>query len=167
MIAHPDTMHTKHGGSDAYLYGSVLKYIVKDLMPSANEKENLSVFWTQLKDSMKNDCSSNRFADLTLTMFDNGNDRFPILKGRAAQIRHLGRPLLECFRRICDASRRVDRIIIKAMEASVAIDDVINETIGHYTIEEPRWTQMVEACDAYTLSVTALRGCLARGRCST
>ena len=51
----------------------------------------------------------------------------------------------------------MERIIVKAMEASVAIDDVINETIGRYTIEEPRWTQMVEACDAYTLSVTALR----------
>ena len=77
MIAHPDTMHTKHGGSDAYLYGSVLKYIVKDRTPSANEKQNLSVFWNQLKDAMKNDGSSNRFAYLTLTVFDHGDDRPP------------------------------------------------------------------------------------------
>ncbi len=49
----PDLMHTKHLGTDAYFYGSVLKLLVGDIL-KGNLSDNTDLIWRELMDEYTN-----------------------------------------------------------------------------------------------------------------
>ena len=94
--AQPDTMHTKHGGVDAYFYASVLKYIVNFIMVGTPEN-NVKAVWKLINKEFQRSNPTNQFTGLTLGMFCRGDMQFPLLKGRASQTKHLGATLFCCL----------------------------------------------------------------------
>ena len=88
-------MHTKHLGVGQYLFGSVLMLLTHNVaggrMLAGSPEENLSAVWNDIKPAQ------GTFSDLRLSMFASEGEHFPLLKGRAAEIRNFGTPLLKVW----------------------------------------------------------------------
>lgn len=67
-----------------------------------------------------------RFAHLKVSMYAPDGE-FPRLKGKAAEVRHLGRVLLEVFRAHCDTSQRAHRQCLLALQFSVRMESILDE----------------------------------------
>ena len=62
------------------------------------------------------------------------SDNFPKLKGRAAEIRHLGEPLLAVATQLLDAHDRQHTLIVLALQASVRLEHILDETDQHFCV---------------------------------
>ena len=111
----PDWMHTKHLGCDQYLMGSMLYQLThrvdgRAMMPG-RPNGNLIEIWRQISPLH---CS---FSDLRLSMFVPGTARkFPVLKGKAAEVKHFGSALLSMWEKYMDKSHaphRTARLALK------------------------------------------------------
>ena len=97
-----------------------------------------------------------RFQNITLSMFDKGGNDFPQLKGRAAEIRHLGRALFNVFVTYMSADNREHRFIKMGLEASVRMEDILDSTVGQYTLSGNEYSEFVDAAFAFLGAQTAL-----------
>ena len=121
-----DTMHSKYLGSDCYLQGAVLQYLVRHKLPGS-EQENLEQVWTSICGAYAELSSPSRYGCLTLSMFQAGKNPFPCLKGKAAEVKHLIGPLLQVCQRHLDPSIHIEKVMLAAMESSLAIDNCLEE----------------------------------------
>ena len=62
-----------------------------------------------------------RFNTLKATMFSGDDAGFPCLKGKAAEIRHLARPLSACFKTFADTSNKQQRQVALMLDLMVTI----------------------------------------------
>ena len=100
LTATVDLMHCKHLGTDQYFYASVLVVLCYYLLPGTPE-QNLEIVFRGIRDHYGNTPSTNRYTNLQLCMFCNAENHeisMPCLKGRAAEVKHIGAPLLHVFR---------------------------------------------------------------------
>jgi hypothetical protein len=130
----PDIMHIKHMGTDAWTYGSVLFLLVYIIMPGTAET-NLSEVWDMMLAFYKaHPVGSDRFNRIKLSMFtssDSSNPRnpkfkFPKLKGRAIEVKHLGHPLMHVFQQKMDSESPVHKQLLLALKASCAMEEVLD-----------------------------------------
>ena len=122
----PDHMHCKHSGTDAYLFGSIFAYMCRHYMPGT-EKDNCVVFWACIKKHIPVGSGKTQFYDIGPNMFPDTDSGFPLLKGRASQIRHLGPPLLAAFTELMDQDLQEHRWMRHAVNCSVKIEAILDD----------------------------------------
>jgi hypothetical protein len=154
--AQPDTMHTKHGGVDAYFYGSVMKYIIDHLMVG-EAAAKLKRMWALLSGEFGKRHPSNQFTGMTFGMFDRGADQFPLMKGRASQIKNLGPVLFAVWKTFADPMQQAHRFITKTFEATLKMDAIIDATADEFVMNDNDADLFLKACRDYLQGITALR----------
>jgi len=150
----PDVMHTKHMGTDAWFYGSVLWLLCFELLPNSPEA-NLQVVWSEAKRHLQQHGEANRFNNLKLSMFVNEGG-FPKLKGRAIEIRNLGPPLVEIWSNRMDGASPVHKQVRLALKASCAFDDVMDRSRHLNKLLAAEVLEIQKAVKAFLLCLTAL-----------
>jgi hypothetical protein len=154
--AQPDTMHTKHGGVDAYFYGSRLKYLVFFVMVG-EPADNLARLWIALSREFKRRAPTNQLTGITMGMFDRGNNQFPLLKARAAQIKNLGPVLFVVWKTFEDRTEQGHRLITRAFEGTLGMDRMIDATADEYVMKPSSAVPFLASCREYLQSITGLR----------
>ena len=82
---------------------------------------------------------------------------FPRLKGRAAEIRHVGKPLLEAAKEFLDEGNEQRVQIVMALQFSVRMEDILDETAGMYKLP-PALADEFEDCAYYFLALNTALG---------
>ena len=129
-----DLMHAKHMGTDKYYYGSVLFLLVYVMLPGTPEL-NLQTVWNECKLWYKNHPHHARsaFGRIVLSMITNTaapHETFPALKGRAAEVRHLGPALLHVWnlhRHRDGRDRSIHTTIYMGLQMSVKMETILDE----------------------------------------
>ena len=78
---------------------------------------------------------SSKFQNLTLKMFE--NEPFPCLKGKAAEIRHFGAPLLCAFKEYMDRGDQTQRQVCLALELVCRMEQIVDDHRETYKWPEP------------------------------
>jgi len=154
-MAVPDCMHTKHAGTDAYFLGSVLTLITHHIMPKS-PVENLQDMWQTIKDNFPASDPSNQFTDMKVSMYYKDN-KFPCLKGRAAQIRHLAPGLLWFFKLIMNPMEDAHRFVKLCLEIIVRSDEILKITEFQYKVPRPLADELLEKTHVFLGALTYLR----------
>ena len=150
----PDLLHTKHLGTDQWFYGSVLQFMVRHMMTESPE-ENLDSIWKDVKQVYKDMKIFDQFQSLKLSMFEN-HRAFPKLKGKGAELRHFGQPLLHAFTKRMTSGNKQHRQIKLALEMSVKIEHIMDAYSSSYALPEPAAVEFREACYGFCGLVTLL-----------
>ena len=75
-----------------------------------------------------------RFTVLKLSMFFAAEQKFPVLKGKANEIRHFGTVLLKAFKMHMDRGDDVHKKIYLGLQLSVRIERIVDEHIHEYAL---------------------------------
>ena len=87
-----DLMHCKYLGHDMYFFGSVLTLLCQYLLPGS-EEQNLKRCWDFLKRFYKEHSIPSPYRYLTKISMFIRKKKFPKLRGKASEVRHLAKPL--------------------------------------------------------------------------
>ena len=151
----PDWMHTKHLGCDQYCYGSVLMYLCHHVLPKA-PKENLMDVWVQLEAESKRLNIKGGYNEIRQRMFEPKSGKFPLLKGKAYEVKVLAKPLLKVWRDAMDNENRAHRNIEILLEASVQLEDLLEKHKDNFRILGDDADRFKDACFNYVASTSAL-----------
>ena len=128
----PDWMHTKHLGVDQYFYGSVLMLLTHEVdggrLMAGRPDQNLATLWEDMKKA------PGTFGDLRLSMFVPSAEHFPVLKGRAAEIRNFGTPLLAAWEKYMSPRNQLHRQIRLALTASVELERILDRNTDRFVL---------------------------------
>ena len=140
-----DVMHAKHMGTDMYYRGSMLFIICFFVLPHTPSR-NCSMLWVMLKAAYAELGTPSRFGPLKLSMFcstDEPHDHQPCLKGIAADVKHIGLPLLliwdQCRGRFVDSAvlegeDRANAVLLwqqirLGLRLSIDIDSILDDYV--------------------------------------
>ena len=116
----PDWMHTKSLGTDAYLLGSCLLFLVSKVLPGT-ELQNIGLLWESIQTLYGEHNTPCRMSRRALGMIK--SDPFPRLSAKAMEIRHLlpavehflkawvGLPLIAWFHSLVAMSCKLDELV--------------------------------------------------------
>ncbi|CAK0807567.1 unnamed protein product [Prorocentrum cordatum] len=119
----PDWMHIKHLGLDKRLYGSALHCLVHCTM-SGTPDTNLITLRTEIWDVYKVSKTNSKFSRIKMTTFTirlKGN-----LRGKAAEVKHLGPILLEAWTKYMNPQVSLHAKIRLLLRLSVDLDREID-----------------------------------------
>jgi hypothetical protein len=152
----PDLMHCKYLGSDMYFYGSVLVYMIWYALPNSKDK-NMENLWECIREYYKTHAVSCQFQNLQRSMFEAcKKSTFPCLKGKAAEIKHLGAALLHAFKTMVVEDDSWKQRIRLALQASLDIDTIIDIHPSEYCLPPHVATQFLKHVRLYCGLITSL-----------
>jgi hypothetical protein len=132
-----DLMHTKHLGTDAWFFGSVLWMLTYLILPDT-ASHNMNVVWDHIHAWYKaHPAQRSVFSALRLSMFTVPEDptaSYPCLKGQASSIRHLGPALLSAWREFADMSDMLHKQIELALTFSVDMEHIVDQHVDCATL---------------------------------
>lgn len=67
-------------------------------------------------------------------MYDNGAGKFPTLKGKGAEIRHLAGPLLETFCTFMDSGKKEERLMKVLLSLAARMEWILDEHADEYKL---------------------------------
>ena len=121
-----DWMHCKYLGFDQYSHGSTFAVLVHMVMPSSPE-ENLKTAWEFLKSYFKTNKTPTPFRYINkLSMFVRVN-RFPKLRGKASEVRHLGPALCALWDAYMNLAISLHRKILTMLKCNVKLEQMLTE----------------------------------------
>ena len=132
-----DIMHCKYLGTDMYFLGSVLWILCFIILPGDAE-HNLDTIWAEIVQLYKDTSTPCRFNNLTLSMFTlpgTPTEKFPKLKGKAAEIKDFVGILLQVWRRHMDTTVQWHRMIEVGLHMSSHIDHIITSTQQKFCLQ--------------------------------
>lgn len=122
-----DYMHSKYLGLDQYLFGSVLFLLTHAVMGGPTPQNNLDTAWNFIKAFYKEHKTPCQYQYLNkLSMFVRRSG-FPKLRGKAAEIRHLGPALLSLWNSHCNPNLLVHRRISLVLKCNVQMESILTE----------------------------------------
>jgi hypothetical protein len=120
-----DWMHTKYLGVDQYMFGSVMYALMFFVMPKSPQ-ENMNDCWQFILAFYKQHRTPHRYRYLKkLTMFVRKTGG-PKLRGRAAEIRSFGGPLLALWQNYMRPDREVHRSTHLMLKLNVSMEGLMN-----------------------------------------
>ena len=155
LAIYPDVMHVKHLGTDAYFYGSVLKYLTHHYLQQ-DTPENLERVWALVQHAYSANRTRHRYTNMRLSMFAGLPHHFPKLKGRAAEIRNLGRPLLHVVDELLDMTSLTNRQIRLGLKLSVRMEEIIDEHVDDIVWPQAVCQEFYKAAQSFLMLQTAL-----------
>lgn len=126
----PDVMHCVYLGSYQYCFGSVIQFLAYHKMARSPEA-NCVQLWSDLKAEYHSLKTKHQLSDLKVSKFYKGPGAFPILKGRAAELRHLPHPLLKVFMKYM-GDNDIDRRIVLILQMACQMEDIITDHMHLY-----------------------------------
>ncbi len=148
-------MHVLHLGAYQYTFGSILMYLTHHVMPE-NPEANLAKVWAVLKRSYSEHRTSSRFGDLRISMYAGQRAHFPCLKGKAAEVRHLAKPLLAACQAFLPNIPAVNSQIKLLLEMAVTMEGILDEHSGDYSLGSEDARRFREAADTFAQLSTAV-----------
>ena len=146
-----DYMHVKYLGCDQYMFGAVLELLTTAIMGGAPE-ENLRAVWAALKDAYKqlHTPPQARYRYLNkLSMFTRKG--YAKLRGKAGEIRHLGRALRVVFEKFYNPAIEVHREILLMLRFNNAMERILEENRFEYSLPPAAAQEFRQACDGMLL----------------
>ena len=68
-------------------------------------------------------------------MYANAGKQFPVLKGKAAEIRHFPQALLHAFQKVCgDGSNSEEKLMIAMLEAAIKVEKILDDHAGDFRL---------------------------------
>ena len=130
----PDYMHIKHLGVDMYFLGSILVIItfMCDIPGCHSWQHRLSRVWDLCMEwySHNQHDATSRYTTLLIGMFSNATNwrnKFPKLKGKAAEVKQLVPALLHAWGQIKDPLNDLHTAITLGLRASLKLDRILDE----------------------------------------
>lgn len=121
----PDIMHCVYLGAYQYCFGSIIQYLSHHKLHGSPDQNCLQL-WQDLRDVYKEMKTPSQLDDLKVTKYFRQN-QFPLLKGRAAEMRHLPRPLLAVFSKHMDPTSDTDKKIVLILQMCCQMEDIISD----------------------------------------
>ena len=131
-----DMLHVKYLGTDMYFNASVLWLLCFKVLPG-DCHANLEIVWQAVLQWYDSNPSAERYSNLKLSMFckpASPNASFPVLKGKAAEIRALTPALYSCWCTYMDPGDTQHKEIKIALACSVRVDKILDEQKGAYAL---------------------------------
>ena len=154
----PDLLHCKHLGTDQYFYGSVLWILIYVILPDGHA-DNLKTIFDHIKDQYGTLNIEQRFQNMTLNMISNKTDpptKFPCLKGKGAECRHLGAALQPVFESYMNVDNLQHNQINIALKHSVAIERILSDYKDCFRFPDNVGREFKDHCFAFLLAFNAL-----------
>ena len=146
-----DYMHVKYLGCDQYMFGAVLEVLVSHVLPGS-PADNLKTVWDALLGAyrMLGTPPSARYRYLNkLSMFMRAG--YSKLRGKAGEIRHLGKALCKVWETLHDPTVQIHREILLMLRCNVAMESVIEEFRYRYALPPAPAEKFRQNCDAMLL----------------
>ena len=115
----------------------------------------MSQLWAELRTHSR---AKSCFRNMHIGMFCKAaspNAKFPKLKGRAAEIKALGAPLLAAWTAHMDETNVVHRQVKLMMQCSVKLDQMIDEHRNLNCYPEPVFREFLSTCESYLVLYSA------------
>eukprot|EP00439_Symbiodinium_sp_Y106_P030300 s2_g3.t1 len=125
-------MHVKYLGTDQYLFGSILELLVSWVLDGSPE-ENLKRVWASLQEAYNSLRTpvQQRYRYLNrLTMFMRSG--YAKLRGKASEIRHLGKALQIVWLKFYNKRLGVHRDIALILKLNCAMESIIEDNRSEY-----------------------------------
>jgi len=145
LSVYPDWQHCKHLGIDKVIYGGCLYVLTNYMMPGSPE-DNVATLWAQIKDRYDERGTPTQYSDLKKTMF---NSRTGIkLKGKAAEVKHLGPILLELFQEYMNPLIAIHRQTELVLRLLVHLDVVVDRDPDAVALSDADSSELLGTCQA-------------------
>ena len=161
----PDYMHCKYLGLDQYLYGSVLKVLTFHTLVG-DPVANMERVMTELSRYFKAHRVPNAYTLITINMFNNKDQ--PKLKGRAAELRHLGEALLHVFEKFMITApeapvevRTLHKRILITLKKNVELERLLDQETG-WNFKGESYSKFVKVAHEMLCGYNACQGSAAR-----
>ena len=119
----PDWMHVKYLGVDQYLFASALKILTHHHLPN-DPDVNMALVMRHLKEYFNDNNVRNAYQLITTRMYCNKDT--PKLKGRASEIRHLGKALHHVFNLLMDHGDTLHKEIKATLKLNTMLEDKLD-----------------------------------------
>ena len=152
----PDIMHVFHLGVYMYFFGSLLKYLAYHWM-RGDPEDNVKSLFAEIKEQYEAYGITCRFSDLRTSMFWSGKDTdFPLMKGKAAEIKGLVKPLLVVVLRHLPDSVAEHVIMKQQLEHAVRIEELLEVHKDEYVLPPAARDAFTDSCFKFAQLNTAL-----------
>jgi hypothetical protein len=156
----PDYMHCKYLGVDQYFYGSILKLLVFHTLPG-DPATNMAIIWKDLAKYFRENHVENAYRLITVNMFNNKD--FPRLKGRAAELRHLGKAMAHVFDKYCVPGRLLHTRVKATLKLNNKLEQVLDEHRG-WNFQGDMYDKLVKAGHDFLVGYNACQAAASRER---
>ena len=120
-----DYMHCKYLGHDMLVYGSILSLLCNHMLPG-DCHANLQVVWSDIKACYKGWGTPCQFRYLNkVSMFQRKAPQYPKLRGKAAEIKYLCRPLHYVWKKYYNCNLEVHRKIELYLRLNVEVEEML------------------------------------------
>jgi len=131
-----DWMHCKHLGSDQYAFGAVMFLLTFHILRDTAE-ENVLAIWKMIKKYYNDHKTPVQYQHLDkVSFFLKRGETIPKLRGKAAQILHLGKPLHHVWLCCSNPSLHVHRQIGLFLKANIHLETILAEHRMEYRLPD-------------------------------
>ena len=140
-----DWMHIKYLGNDQYVYASVFHLLVFALLPSS-PTSNLLQIWEDMKQLYNFLNVPHRYHYFNrLTMFVRKSGP-PKLRGKAAEIHHLHKVMLNLWSKYCNKHISVHRQVLTLLKLNSKVEDLLEEHKHEMALPADAAKELLDAC---------------------
>ena len=132
----PDVMHTLHLGLYQYYIGSVLELMVFLMMPNRPEN-NMAVVWEMIHAYYKAHNTKSRFSNLRISMFHPPPGKFPVLKGKAAEVRCVVPAIASVFESVMTATDLQHQQILTGLKMAIQMESILDDHADAFRLPRP------------------------------
>lgn len=151
-----DYMHVKYLGTDMYQYGSVFAILVNFVLGNSPE-QNLAECWTFLKAFFKEHRTPSPYRYLNrISMFMRTKGRFPKLRGKAAEVKHLGPAITALWESKMNVHVATHRKIRLMLRANCRMEELLSEHKEDWALPAGAAVEFENTCATMLLLQTQL-----------
>ncbi|CAE7471903.1 unnamed protein product [Symbiodinium sp. CCMP2592] len=141
-----DYMHCKFLGTDAVQFGSVMSFLVFEVMNEGSPEDNLAACWRFIREYYRMHQTAVRFRSMSrLTMFVRKTGG-PKLRGKAGELRYFGEVLLALWTTYCSNELELHKKITLLLKSNVFMERKLTETKGQTSMEDEDADELNQAC---------------------
>jgi len=138
-----DLMHTKYLGHDMYVFGSVLGLLCHYILPGTPE-ENARTCGNYLKRFYKEKKIPSAYRYLTKISMFWREGRFPKLRGKASEVRHLAKPLASLWRQHMNKNLLTHRQVDLYLRLNIQFESILGDHSRHFALPPAARTAFVD-----------------------
>ena len=139
-----DLMHCKYLGHDMYFFGSVLTLLCQYLLPGS-EEQNLKRCWDFLKRFYKEHSIPSPYRYLTKISMFIRKKKFPKLRGKASEVRHLAKPLSALWAHFMNKNVETHRQIDLYLRLNIQFENILDDHKDDYALPLAAYTAFMNA----------------------
>ena len=146
-----DLMHCKYLGHDMYFFGSVLTLLCQYLLPGS-EEQNLKRCWDFLKRFYKEHSIPSPYRYLTKISMFIRKKKFPKLRGKASEVRHLAKPLSALWAHFMNKNVETHRQIDLYLRLNIQFENILDDHKDDYALPLAAYTAFMNV--AFSVLIT-------------